>query len=147
MQRRVGFTLLEMMIVIVIIGILATVGLAGYTKTIEKSRSQEAIANLRLIRAGERIYRVENARYHPNPDNTVWANNITDLDTNINTPLRLNIDYRNYNFSITSANSGSNFIAQATRNSGTYIGSCIQINQAGNWIDCGSWPFLPLPTD
>ncbi|MGE5309251.1 MAG: type IV pilin protein [Deltaproteobacteria bacterium] len=41
MFRR-GFTLLELMIVIIIIGVLATVGIMQYQSTIEKSRGAEA---------------------------------------------------------------------------------------------------------
>jgi prepilin-type N-terminal cleavage/methylation domain-containing protein len=37
-----GFTLLELMIVIIIIGVLATVGIMQYSATIEKSRGAEA---------------------------------------------------------------------------------------------------------
>ena len=39
-----GFTLLELMIVIIIIGVLATVGIVQYQTAIEKSRSAEAKA-------------------------------------------------------------------------------------------------------
>ena len=45
-----GFTLIELMIVLIIIGILATVGIVQYQSAVEKSRGAEAktvIANLR----------------------------------------------------------------------------------------------------
>lgn len=37
-----GFTLLELIVVIIIIGILATLGFTQYTKVVEKGRTAEA---------------------------------------------------------------------------------------------------------
>lgn len=37
-----GFTLMELMIVIIIVGVLATMGIMQYTRAIEKARSAEA---------------------------------------------------------------------------------------------------------
>jgi prepilin-type N-terminal cleavage/methylation domain-containing protein len=45
-----GFTLLELIVVIVIIGILATLGFAQYTRMIERSRGAEARSVLGAIR-------------------------------------------------------------------------------------------------
>jgi len=45
-----GFTLLELIVVIVIIGILATLGFAQYTRMIERSRGAEARQVLGAIR-------------------------------------------------------------------------------------------------
>ena len=58
-QRNSGFTLLEIIVVIIIIGILASLALPKFFKTIEFSRSTEAFANLGVIRqAVERCYLV-----------------------------------------------------------------------------------------
>ncbi|MDD5156354.1 MAG: prepilin-type N-terminal cleavage/methylation domain-containing protein [Candidatus Omnitrophica bacterium] len=50
MKRKRGFTLLELIIVIVILGILATLGYSQYTKIVEKMRIAEAVANLGTVR-------------------------------------------------------------------------------------------------
>ena len=45
-----GFTLLEMLIVVIIIGILASIAMPQYFRTLEKSRSAEAVTNTGAIR-------------------------------------------------------------------------------------------------
>jgi prepilin-type N-terminal cleavage/methylation domain-containing protein len=54
MNRR-GFTLLELIIVIIIIGVLATLGLTQYTRMVERSRGAEArqiLGDIRKVAAG-----------------------------------------------------------------------------------------------
>lgn len=50
MLLRKGFTLLEVLIVVIIIGILATIALPQYVSTIEKARSAEATSNIGALR-------------------------------------------------------------------------------------------------
>ena len=45
-KNKSGFTLLEIIIVIIIIGILASLALPKFFKTVEYSRSMEALTNL-----------------------------------------------------------------------------------------------------
>ncbi len=49
MQKR-GFTLLEILVVIIIIGILATLALPQYMKTTRKARAGEAVSNIGSLR-------------------------------------------------------------------------------------------------
>lgn len=58
-----GFTLLELVLVVIILGILASVGGAGYLKNIEKSRRAEAKAILGQIRTMQDAYRLEWSKY------------------------------------------------------------------------------------
>ena len=52
MKRRKGFTLLEILIVVIIIGVLASVAISKYTWVIERSRSAEATEVLLKAYAG-----------------------------------------------------------------------------------------------
>ncbi len=54
-----AFTLLELIIVIIIVGILAVVGLTQYTNVLEKSRQSEARAAIGVIRENALSYRLD----------------------------------------------------------------------------------------
>lgn len=58
-MRKKGFTLLELIIVIVILGIMATLALVQYGRVVEKSRGAEAKAIIGAIRAEEAAIRME----------------------------------------------------------------------------------------
>jgi len=57
---RKGFTLLELIVVLVIIGVLATLGLTQYGRMVERARGAEARAILGDIRKLAYAYRLEN---------------------------------------------------------------------------------------
>lgn len=118
---RRGFTLLEILIVVVIIGILASLGLPNFIKTREYALEQEAVSNLQLIRQAERIYRMEMGNYYP-------ANGREDNITNINNALKLSLNENNWDYYI---DGGTNsFTAYADRiGSGGYLNCTYSINQ------------------
>jgi len=57
MNARRGFTLMEMMIVVVIVGILAAASLPAYSYYVRKARQAEATTALGDIRAAQMMYR------------------------------------------------------------------------------------------
>jgi prepilin-type N-terminal cleavage/methylation domain-containing protein len=62
-RKEGGFTLLELLVVIMIVGILSALGFSQFVKMIEKSRVGEAKSILGHIRTSERAYFLENFGY------------------------------------------------------------------------------------
>ena len=107
---------MELMVVVVIVGVLATLGLSQYGGWREKTLDKEAQANLRLILAAERIAKLEESAYK-GPYTGVTA--IEDINTNLRLLLPRGTN-PNWNYSVLSCNSGAGFTAQAQR---TYNGN------------------------
>ncbi len=57
---RKGFTLVEIMIVVLIIGILLAVAIPNFVKARNSGRSKSCISNLRQIDAGKEQYMLDN---------------------------------------------------------------------------------------
>jgi type IV pilus assembly protein PilA len=58
-----GFTLIEMMIVVVIVGVLATMAVTGYRKMVAESHSTEAVEVINSIRVAQEMWHAETGRY------------------------------------------------------------------------------------
>lgn len=68
-----GMTLIELLIVVVIIGIIASIALPGYQESVAKARRSDAHANiLELAQWMERYY-TENGRYDQDRAGTAFA--------------------------------------------------------------------------
>jgi len=58
-----GFTLIEMMIVVVIVGVLATLAVVGYRKIVQSSHVSEATGMVQNIRVAQEAYKSETQQY------------------------------------------------------------------------------------
>ncbi len=68
-----GFSLVELMVVVVIIGILAAISAIGYRKYIARARLSEATAMLAEFAAKEQLYFLDNGQYMEAHNDTVAA--------------------------------------------------------------------------
>lgn len=62
-SKESGFTLLELLVVVIIVGILATVAVPSFTKAMERARQTEAAAFLDTLKTSEEAYYQENQKY------------------------------------------------------------------------------------
>lgn len=63
MNTRKAMTLLEIIIMVIVLGILVSIAIAQFNKAVLKARVENAWANLRLIRAAQKIYFRDNGAY------------------------------------------------------------------------------------
>ena len=69
-----AFTLIEMLVVVLIIGILAAIAVPKYQLSVEKSRYLQAMLVVDSVWKAQQVYFLENGSY---------ANNIDDLDISV----------------------------------------------------------------
>lgn len=101
--HRKGFTLIEIMMVVVIIGVMVTIALPQYVKIVEKGRSSEARVMLGQIRSLQNLYFLEHDAY-----------SLTFADLQLNVPLACNPNYYFF-YCLSVDNNAGTFIANATR--------------------------------
>lgn len=130
-KKEFGFTLAEILVVITILGIMAGLAMPTYFSTVEQARSNEARINLQIIRAGQKIYALNNInRDYWDPGVNPPVNG--DLGVAINPTLNVDITTQYYNITLIDAINETNpktFTAVATRN--VTGGATISINQDG----------------
>ncbi len=122
LMGKKGFTLVEVLIVVIIIGILAAIGIPQFAASIEKAKGGEARAGLGHIQTGEKVYYAENEYY---------TGTTGDLD--------ITLSQRYWSFSI-STPSSTTYTATARRSGGSRSGQTITMDQDGTIS--GNWDYI-----
>jgi len=127
MKRRSkgGFTLIELMTVVIIVGILAVVAIPLYRGQVARARASEGAALLGSVLTGERVYYAEHDRYV----------NVADADAGVTT-LGVDPTGNKYftDYSVTGADANG-FTATTT---GTGDASTIQVTMTYNTNAAGA---------
>jgi prepilin-type N-terminal cleavage/methylation domain-containing protein len=128
--RKWGYSLIEMIVTIMVVGVLISMGIPRFQQSLEQARANVAGANLQAIWSAERLYWL---------NNRVYAIDVaTPLDTllaaNPSSPLidvALTTTTASYTYNVTSPDNGITFTATATRNGSSAWSGDWTIDQNG----------------
>ena len=113
-KKSYGFTLIEVMITLVILGVLTAIAVPAYQGYISTSRQAEGHNNLAALQMAEEEFYLENNNYFDGAD---WS----DLETNSgNLWTRTGSDGQ-FNFDYAVVLSGGGYVATATGTAGGKI--------------------------
>lgn len=128
---------MEIVIVLIILGVLAGIGIPSYQTSVERSRANEAAINLNMIYVAERAFLLDNNTYYPS---TGAQGTLATINTSLGTDLENNF------YTLNIAGGANTFTATATRgtNAGGDGASTITMNQLGCFG--GTSPHVPTNT-
>lgn len=104
-----GFTLLELLVSLVVLGTVGAVAIPNYYNSLEKARKSEAEINLKAIHTAEKLYKNKNGVY--------WGPGSTTINS-INSNLNLDLTAVNYADGVNVTGSTNSFQARLQRTGG-----------------------------
>src|SRR3989338_915782 len=126
-HNRRGFTLLEILIVVIIIGILATLAMPQFTKSVKKAKMAEAYIVLGAMRTAQ-------LRYYASTSPSEFTNDPSKLD--IDVPSSTYFDYTCVGGGWANNGDGPNGDVEATGKSGVLDGVWVKIHPSGKKEEC-----------
>ncbi|MCF7874251.1 MAG: prepilin-type N-terminal cleavage/methylation domain-containing protein [Candidatus Omnitrophica bacterium] len=123
---RKGFTLIELIVVVIVIAILASFAVPQYITSIERAKKAKAENALGIIAQAEKMYRAENDTY------VNFASGAADATLGSYVELDEVDNDTDWNYQVTGATTTA-FTATATRSGGSNNGETVTVDQSGNW--------------
>ena len=121
MSRKKAFTLTEILIAVVVMAVLASVAVPGFSAAKKKAAASQAIAYLRTIKTSQKMYFAKWGTY-------LARANSSDIKAELGAETRA----KDYTFSVTTP-TPTTFTATATTSGGT-----LTLNQDGTFTATGT---------
>jgi type IV pilus assembly protein PilE len=123
--RPRGFSIVEIMVVLTLAAVILRMALPSFYRTIEKSKADIAISNLRGLWAAEQFFWIENRTYTNDMSSASGLNKYNllaaDVISNQTQPYQYSID----------TSSATTFTIRATRSAGSAFTDYFTIDQTG----------------
>ena len=123
-NRKRGFTLIELMTVVIIVGILAAIAVPLYRANVKRSMAAEGAALLGSVRTAERVYYSEHGKY-------LSVTNGGGPDDPLGIDTTGNKYFKTYSVTASGEGSSATFTATTT-GTGDAAGITVTIDQDGN---------------
>ncbi len=125
-MKKKGFTLVELLMVVIIIGILVTLAVPNYYRSIERAKAGKAKAAMDAIRKGELQYRAFNDTY---------SDDLADLEAyDLPKDLWDNASDGDWTYTITTF-TASELVIDSAREAGPNSGATLTMDQDGQIIN------------
>lgn len=128
-MTRAAFTLMELLMVVIIVGILATMALPGFARSTERARQRQAWDMLQTIYAGEQVYFSVNNKY-----TAAWTSIYMDNPSTASATYTISVI----------AGPPPAFTATAMRTGGDCAGKTMTMNETRTRGGTG-WAACPMP--
>ncbi len=146
--RRGGYSLIETMSVMVILGILTSIAVPRFGRSLERAKADVAVANLRAVWAAERIYWLENRRFTSDLSTFVDRSDTPQFHGLLERSIVHGAVNSPYSYHVSEA-SAMTFTASATRTAGGSWSGTFTIDQDGTFdensrLQCEGEPDIVL---